>query len=71
MNINDLDLRGAIMYKMNGSSENDIRDTIQDAIVSKQEKTLPGLGVLFELIWNQASSQEQNRMIELIHNKVQ
>lgn len=71
MNINDLDLRAAVLYKMHGSSENDIRDTIQDAIVTKQEKTLPGLGVLFELIWNQSSSQEQNRMIELIHHKLQ
>lgn len=71
MNINDLDLRAAVMYKMQGSSENDIRDTIQDAIVTKQEKTLPGLGVLFELVWNQSNPQEQSRMIELIHNKLQ
>lgn len=59
------------MYKMQGSSETDIRDTIQDAIVTKQEQTLPGLGVLFELIWNQSNPQEQNRMIELIHNRLQ
>jgi small acid-soluble spore protein I (minor) len=71
LNINDLDLRAAVMYKMQGSSENDIRDTIQDAIVTKQEKTLPGLGVLFELVWNQSNPQEQSRMIELIHNKLQ
>lgn len=70
MNINNLDLRAAVMYKMHGSSKDDIRETIEDAIVSKQEKTLPGLGVLFELIWNQANPQEQSRMIELIHNKL-
>lgn len=70
MNINDLDLRAAVMFKMHGSSETDIRDTIEDAIETHQEKTLPGLGVLFELIWNQASSEEQNRMVDLIHNKL-
>ena len=43
----NLNLREAIRNNMEGSDENQIRDTIVDAIQSGEEKMLPGLGVLF------------------------
>ncbi|AMA72015.1 MULTISPECIES: small acid-soluble spore protein SspI [Aneurinibacillus] len=71
MNISDLDLRAAIMHNMHGSSKEDVRHTIVDAISSREEKTLPGLGVLFELVWQQANEQEKEKMIEAIYQQVQ
>jgi len=66
MNINQLNLRQAIMYKMQGSDSKEVMDTITDAITSKQEKTLPGLGVLFEVLWQHSDPNMQQQMVNTI-----
>lgn len=62
--IANLDLRSAILVKMNGSSPQDIKETIIDAIQSKEEKILPGLGVLFEILWQNSSPTMQEEMLQ-------
>lgn len=66
MNINQLDLRQAIMYKMKGSDANQVKETITDAISTKMEKTLPGLGVLFEVLWQHSDPGMQQQMVTTI-----
>jgi small acid-soluble spore protein I (minor) len=59
----DLDLRNAIITKLNGSTPTELKETIEDAIQSGEEKTLPGLGVLFEILWQNSSSETQDQML--------
>lgn len=66
MNINALNLRQAIMYKMQGSNEQAVADTINDAISSGMEKTLPGLGVLFEVLWQNSDLTSKQQMVHTI-----
>lgn len=66
MNIASLNLRQAIMYKMQGSNANAVEETITDAIQSGQEKTLPGLGVLFEVLWQNSDQASRREMVETI-----
>lgn len=66
MNIASLNLRQAIMYKMQGSDSGAVQETITDAITSGQEKTLPGLGVLFEVLWQNSDSSARQEMVETI-----
>jgi small acid-soluble spore protein I (minor) len=66
MNIAALNLRQAIMYKMQGSDANDVQETITDAIASGQEKTLPGLGVLFEVLWQNSDQAARQSMVQTI-----
>ncbi|WP_033828237.1 small acid-soluble spore protein SspI [Bacillus andreraoultii] len=61
MNFN---LRNAIIQNVSGNSEDQLRDTIVDAIQVGEEKMLPGLGVLFEIIWQNADPNEQKMMLE-------
>ncbi|WP_025025427.1 small acid-soluble spore protein SspI [Caldalkalibacillus mannanilyticus] len=61
----NLNLRNAIISNINGNDESQIRDTIVDAISSGEEKMLPGLGVLFELMWKKSSPEQQE---QIIHN---
>lgn len=56
----DLDIRKAVFNNLNKASHDDIEATINDAISLGEEKTLPGLGVLFELLWNNASEDWKN-----------
>ncbi|MCY8234743.1 small acid-soluble spore protein SspI, partial [Priestia endophytica] len=40
--------------------------TIKDAIESKEEKMLPGLGVLFEIIWEHSNREDQEEMLSTL-----
>ena len=60
MNFN---LRHAVIHNISGNTQEQLKDTILDAIQTGEEKMLPGLGVLFEVIWQNASPQEQQTML--------
>lgn len=61
-----LNLRHAILQNVAGSSEQQIEATIVDAIQSGEEKMLPGLGVLFEVYWHNASNEQKKQMVSQI-----
>ena len=63
-----LNLRNAIIHNVSGNSQDELRETIVDAIQSGEEKMLPGLGVLFELIWQKASESEKDEMLHLLES---
>lgn len=67
----NLNLRNAIVENLNGSNEEHIRSTIVDAIQSGEEKMLPGLGVLFELMWDKSSESEREQIISHIKEGLQ
>jgi small acid-soluble spore protein I (minor) len=59
----NLNLRHAIISNVSGNSQDQLQDTIVDAIQSGEEKMLPGLGVLFEVIWKNANEQDKQEML--------
>lgn len=64
-------LRGAIMSNIQGSSEQDVEATIQDAIQRGEEKMLPGLGVLFEVYWQNATEEQKDELCQQISQGLQ
>lgn len=66
----DLDIRKAILANIKDNSKDELEATIVDAIQDGQEKLLPGLGFLFELIWGQASEDERIEMIDTLQKGV-
>ncbi|SES08218.1 small acid-soluble spore protein I (minor) [Gracilibacillus ureilyticus] len=67
----DLNLRKAIKSNINGNSANDLEATIVDAIQSGEEKMLPGLGVLFEIYWENATEQDKQEVLDALEKAVQ
>lgn len=59
----DLNLRKAIMANISGNTKDQLEDTIVDAIQNGEEKMLPGLGFLFELIWQNSDEQQKEVML--------
>jgi small acid-soluble spore protein I (minor) len=59
----NLNLRHAVIANVSGNSQDQLQDTIVDAIQSGEEKMLPGLGVLFEVIWQNADEQDKQEML--------
>lgn len=66
----DLNLRKAILENIKNNDRSQLEATIVDAIQEGEEKTLPGLGVLFELIWEQSGEQEREEMIQSLEEGV-
>ncbi|MGG5254834.1 small acid-soluble spore protein SspI [Neobacillus sp. SM06] len=64
----NLNLRNAIIHNVSGNTKDQLEDTIVDAIQTGEEKMLPGLGVLFEVIWKKSSEQEKNEMLETLES---
>lgn len=66
----DLNLRHAVIANVTGNSQAELKDTIVDAIQSGEEKMLPGLGVLFEVIWQNADENEKNDMLSTLEQSL-
>lgn len=67
----NLNLRKAIVSNISSNDPSQLEATIVDAIQNGEEKMLPGLGVLFELIWKQSEEQEKENMVNALEQGVQ
>ncbi|MBM7597755.1 small acid-soluble spore protein I (minor) [Virgibacillus halotolerans] len=66
----DLNLRKAILSNIESNDQSQLEATINDAIQNGEEKMLPGLGVLFELIWKQSPAEEKQEMVDALEQGV-
>ncbi|HET7656791.1 MAG TPA: small acid-soluble spore protein SspI [Bacillales bacterium] len=66
----DIDIRKAVIANCAGNSPEQIEATIVDAIQGGEEKTLPGLGVFFELCWNAADENERQAILSNIEKEL-
>lgn len=65
MNIN---IREHIKNNFKNSSIDEINDSIEASIESEDEVVLPGLGVLFEVLWNQSDSALRTTILTHLQN---
>ncbi|RBW71522.1 small acid-soluble spore protein SspI [Bacillus taeanensis] len=68
MNFN---LRQAVLANVQGNNEQEIQHTITDAIQSGEEKMLPGLGVLFEVLWQNSDPSTKEEVLSAIAQGLQ
>ncbi len=61
-----MDMRKYIINNFKDDNVSDIKDSIDSSIASMEEEPLIGLGVLFELAWKNANSDEQMQILKLI-----
>lgn len=64
-----LDLRQAIVQRVDGKSEQELTGVIQDSI-GGDDQALPGLGVLFELIWQAVDTDTQQKLVAALHGQL-
>jgi small acid-soluble spore protein I (minor) len=64
----NLNLRNAIIHNVSNNTQDQLQDTIVDAIQNGEEKMLPGLGVLFEVIWQNSSEQDKKEMLQTLES---
>lgn len=62
----DIDIRKSIINNFKGSGIEDIRDSIETSIEDNEEITLPGLGVFFEILWNNSDNDDKEFILRTI-----
>lgn len=65
----NISLRDAIIQRVTGKSKEELRATIEDSI-GNAEVTLPGIGVLFEIIWSHSSEEVREQLIDTLHVQI-
>lgn len=67
----DIKIRDHIINNFQGDDFATLERAINESVKQKDEVTLPGLGVFFELIWENADQELKNELIEIIRKRVQ
>lgn len=65
-----IDLRQAIIHKVHGQSEEQLREMIEGS-VDGPEAALPGLGAVFEMMWKNLDTTKQNNLVTLLHDHLE
>ncbi|SMF71448.1 small acid-soluble spore protein I (minor) [Paenibacillus uliginis N3/975] len=62
-----LDLRQAVIHKVHNQDEEQLRSMIEGS-VDGPEAALPGLGVMFEMMWKDMNPSAQNDLVTSLHD---
>ena len=67
----EMNIREHIINNFKGDNYETLKEAIDESVTSNDEVTLPGLGVFFELVWENASQELKNEIIEIIRKRVE
>lgn len=65
-----MNIREYIINNFQGDDYDSLQSAINESIESKDEVTLPGMGVFFEIVWQGSDQELKNRMLEIIKSRV-
>lgn len=66
----DMDLRNAIISNIQDKSKEQLLDIMNSTVNKKEEKALPGLGVVFEIIWENSEVKIKENLIDTLDNNI-
>ena len=64
--MDNIDVRKYIINNFKDSNIKEIESSINDSVTSREDDPLIGLGVMFELLWNNSSNEEKNMILSNI-----
>ncbi len=67
MNIN---IREYIKNNFKFSNSKEIEDSINSSLKEKDEVTLPGLGVFFEILWENSNNKQKEEIVDILINNI-
>jgi len=66
----NIDIRKSVIKNFEGSGIDDIRNSIEEFIKDNDEITLPGLGVFFEILWNNSDEDDKDFILRSIEKSL-
>jgi len=65
-----MSIKDYILNNFKNDDKKTIKAAITESINSKDEVTLPGMGVFMEIIWNNATDEMKNEMLTILENNL-
>jgi len=65
-----MSIRDYIINNFKDSSKDELKESIVESISSNDEVVLPGLGVLFSLLWENSNEELQNKILDELTKKI-
>lgn len=65
-----MDIRTYIKNNLKDCNEKDITDTILSSVNTEDEVILPGLGVLFEVYWNNTNDENRKNIVNTLYQYI-
>lgn len=62
----NIDVRAYIINNFKEDTSEEIKTSIEESIASKDDDTLIGLGVMFELAWKNSTDNQKQEILENI-----
>ncbi len=66
----DINIRQHIIQNFQGDDYQALEQAIEESIKEQDEVTLPGMGVFFELVWENASRELKDEILKVIEKRV-
>ena len=66
----NIDIRKSIKNNFKDSSKDEIIESINSSIQDKDEITLPGIGVFFEILWENSDIVLKEKIINIIKSNL-
>jgi len=60
----NISIRGYIKDNFKNTNETELQDSIESSLKEGAEESLPGLGVFFEVLWQNSTKEQQNNIIK-------
>ena len=64
--MDNIDIRKYIISNFKDDTTEEIRNSIEESISSHEDDPLIGLGVMFELLWNNSNEEEKQTILSNI-----
>ncbi len=65
----DINIREAILHRLQNKSEPELEVVIRDSI-GGEERVLPGLGVILEMVWNELDTATKQLFVHHLTRKI-
>ena len=69
--MDDIKIRDYIINNFKDDDVDTIRRAIDESIEEMDEVTLPGMGVFFEIIWNDSNEEEKAKILKTLKKRFQ
>lgn len=67
----DIKIRDYIINNFKDDDVDTIKKAIDESIEEKDEVTLPGMGVFFEIIWQDSTDKEKEKILDTLKKRFQ
>lgn len=65
-----MSIKDYIINNFKDSNKDEIKESIEESINSKDEVVLPGLGVLFSIVWENGNEDIKNKILDILDKKI-